>query len=125
MELINEKSLFEMDEINRGLINPFTNKKATPQRSNDLLSFRLIGEKEYYQRIGYFILKQPSVHAPNRKRRLQTFSEKKANKSRITQLERDKQLILSAIRKQIQFSKRTGRPIEKPGEQLLELPLAH
>ena len=26
--------------------------------------------------------------------------------------------------KKIQFSKCTGRPIEKPGEQLLELPLA-
>ena len=68
MELIIEKSLFEVEETNRGLINPFTKKKATPQQSNDLRSFRLLGEQEYYQRIAYFILKQPSVSVPNRKR---------------------------------------------------------
>ena len=124
MDLIKAKALFALDTTNRGLINPFTDKIATPQQSNDLLSFRSIGEQQYYQRIVSFILKNPSVRAPNRKRRLQTFSEKKVNKSRVSQLERDKGLILSAMRKKMQFSKRTGRPIEKPGEQLLELPLA-
>ena len=40
-----------------------------------------------------------------------------------SQLEKDKKLVLSAMKK-MQFSRRMGRPIEKPGEQLIELPLA-
>ena len=42
----------------------------------------------------------------------------------MTQLEKDKKLVLSAMKKKMQFSRRTGRPIDKPGEQLIELPLA-
>ena len=79
------RSLFALETTNRGLINPFTNKTATPQQSNDLL--RSIGEQEFNQRIVSFTLKKPSVKVPNHKRRLQTFSEKKVNKSRISQLE--------------------------------------
>ena len=74
-------------------------------------------------RIASVILKQPSVHAPNRKRRLQTFSKRKVAKSRVTQLERDK-VMLVAMNKKMQFSQRTGRSVEKRGEQLIELPLA-
>ena len=55
-----------------------------------LLNFRCIGQQEFLQRISSVTLKNPSVHAPNRRRRLQTFSEKKINKSRVTQLEKDK-----------------------------------
>ena len=117
-------SLFPVEGSNRGLVNPFTKKVASPSQSSDLLNFRSIGQKEFLQRINSFILKQPSVNAPNRKRHLQTFSERQTNKRRISQLERDKRLILSAMRKKMLFSKRTGQPIEKPGEQLLELPLA-
>ena len=40
MDLIKAKALFALDTTNRGLINPFTDKIATPQQSNDLLSFR-------------------------------------------------------------------------------------
>ena len=64
------------------------------------------------------------MKAPNRKRRLQTLSEKKITKSRVTKLEKDKKLIITAMKRKMQFSRRTGIPIEKPGEQLIELPLA-
>ena len=49
------RSLFALETTNRGLINPFTNKTATPQQSNDLL--RSIGEQEFNQRIVSFTLK--------------------------------------------------------------------
>lgn len=39
--------------------------------------FRDIGQKEFLLRIASVILKQPSVHAPNRRKRLQTFAERK------------------------------------------------
>ena len=121
---VNNHSLFPVDGSTRELVNPFTNKEATLQQTNDLLNFRATGEKEFSQRITSFILKEPSRQAPNRKRHLQTFSAGQRNTRKISQLERDKRLILSAMKKKMLFSKRTGRPIDKPGEQLIELPLA-
>ena len=105
------------------MINPLTKTQASVEQTYDLLNFRHIGEKEFLLRIAYFILKVPSVNAPNRKRRLITFSEKKKTQ-RVSQLERDKKLILLAMRKKMNHSQRTGRPIAKAGEQLIVYPLA-
>ena len=112
------------DTTNRGLLNPYTLQQATSEQSHDLLGFRTIGEKEYFNRIDYFILKTPSVKAPRRQRRLQTFTVKTGRSKRLTQAEKDKRLVISAMMKKMQYSKKTGKPIEKPGEQLLEFPLA-
>ena len=109
------------DTTNRGLLNPYTLQQATSEQSHDLLGFRKIGEKEYFNRIDYFILKTPSVKAPRRQRRLQTFTVKTGRSKRLTQAEKDKRLVISAMMKKMQYS---GKPIEKPGEQLLEFPLA-
>ena len=124
IKTIQANNLFQLSTDNCGLINPFTKKVATQGQQHDLLTFRSIGQQEFLLRISYVILKKPSVKAPNRRRRLVTFTERKVNKSRISQLERDKKLILSAMKRKMQFSRRIGAPIERPGEQLLELPLA-
>ena len=123
-EVVYAKSLLDMASNDRGLLNPFSGKQATQQQLHDLLHFREIGQEEFLSRIAYFILKQPSVQAPNRKRSLHTFSEKHAKSRKISQLEKDKRLVLSAIKRKMQFSSKTGRPIDRPNEQLLELPLA-
>jgi len=68
-----------------------------------LVKFRSIGQQEVLLRIASVQLKQPSVNAPNRKRRLQTFTERKVTKSRLTQLEKDKKLVLAAMKKKMQF----------------------
>ena len=60
-------SLFSVDGKNSELRNPYTHKEATPQQTNDLLTFRSIGEKEFLQRITSFILKQPSTLSPKSK----------------------------------------------------------
>ncbi len=124
MEAITKCGMLEHVSIDRGLINPFTKKIATPQQSCDLLSFRDVGQREFLNHITFFILKQPSTSATVRKRRLQTFSSKKINKQRVSQLEKDRNLILSCMRKKIKWSLRTGIPIEKAGEQLIAFPLA-
>ncbi len=116
--------MLSITDSNHGLINPFTDKCATPSQHHDLLIFRAIGQRKFLNRIASVTLKKPSVQAPNRRHRLQTFSERKVNKSRVSQLEKDKKLILSAMKKKIQFSKRTGKPIDSLGEQLIEYPLA-
>ena len=124
VQALEASKLLIITGTNRGLINPFTNKKASAGQHHDLLNFRAIGQQEFLLRISSVILKNPSVQAPNRRRRLQTFSERKVTKSRITQLEKDRKLIMAAMKRKIQFSHRIGTPIDKPGEQLIELPLA-
>ena len=78
MELANAKSLLPLTTVNRGLINPFCicNKSATPDQPADLLEFRSIGSREFLLKAAISILRNPSVQAPTRKHRLQTFSEK-------------------------------------------------
>ena len=124
VKAIQDVGMLSLVEKNRGLINFFERKEANPAQQNDLLNFRAIGQEEFLRRVSSVLLKQPSVNAPKRRHRLQTFSAKKITKSRITQLERDKNLVITAMKKKMQFSRRTGRPVEKPGEQLIELPLA-
>ena len=58
-------SFLEATELNQGLINYLNGAEATNQQHYDLLNFRRIGEEEYEMRISYFILKEPSVKAPN------------------------------------------------------------
>jgi hypothetical protein len=82
-----------------------------PEQKHDLLNFRLIGEEEYFQRISAVTLKQPSASAPNRKHNIKTFTEKKPINKKTTQVEKDRQLILSAMKRKIQFSKKTGKPL--------------
>ena len=106
--------------MNRGLVNKFTKKEANSVQEHDLMNFRLIGQQEFLQRVSAVILQNPSVHAPNRKHRLQTFSERKIAKSRVTQLEKDKRLIITAMKRKMKFSQRTGKPIDRPGEQLID-----
>ncbi len=123
-KLIHTKAVFTVPDCDRGLVNPFVDKVATPQQCHDLLNFRSIGQAEFLLRIRYFLLKEPSVQAPNRKRRLQTFSDRHVTRQKVTQLERDRKLILQCMRKKMRWSKLTEMPIENAGEQLLEIPLA-
>lgn len=89
-----------------------------------ILNKRHIGQREYLGRVGAVILRQPSFQAPNRQRRLQTFSDPKVNKTKISQLEKDRRLLLLALKRQMQHSNKTGEPVQKLGEQIIELPMA-
>lgn len=42
----------------------------------------------------------------------------------MSQLENDKKINLTAMKKKMQYSQRNGKPIENPGEQLIEVPLS-
>ena len=67
MNALSKVSFLAVAEINRGLINFFSGTEATNQQHYDLLNFKHIGEEEYILRLSYFILKEPSVKAPNRR----------------------------------------------------------
>ena len=100
IEAIHSSGFLAITTENRGLINPFTQKCAIPTEKHNLLNFRAIGEREFLQQITSMILKQPSVHvnAPKCRHRLQTFSERKINKRRVSQLQKDRKLIVSAMK---------------------------
>ena len=68
----NYKMFSPTADKDRGLINPFTNKKANPEQQHDLINVRKIGEDEFQRRVMCYVLKEPSVIAPNRKKKLQT-----------------------------------------------------
>ena len=55
VKCISAHSVFAIQENNRGLINPFSGKNATPAQSHDLLNKRSIGQREY---LGTIILRQ-------------------------------------------------------------------
>ena len=124
MNALSQVSLLNTKDENRGLYNPFNKQNAEDVRLLHLLTFREIGEKEYRMRILYYILKTPSTSAPNRRRALQTFSTKSSHKKRVSQLERDQKLVLTAIKRKILFAQKASLPVEKPGEQLVQLPLS-
>ena len=64
-----------------------------------------------------------SVKAPNRRQTLKAFSTKIVAKKQVN-IEIDRQLVMSAIKKKILFSIKTLTPIERPGEQISEYPLS-
>ena len=93
---------FSLDQrLGTRLLNPYAERKATRQEQEDLMSLREISEKEFEKYVEYNILHKPSTNAPNRKRKLLTFSHRKANKTLINQLEKDKQLIMKCLQKRL------------------------
>ena len=93
----------------------FTLKCASPEQAHDLANF---SHRNFVKHISLVSRDQ------SEKKHLKTFSEKRTTMCRVNKLEKDKKLILECIRKRIKWSKKTGRAIEWPGEQLIELPLA-
>lgn len=59
---------------NRSLVNTFNQKVASESQRSDQLQFRQIGQEG--NRVSSFILQKPSVHAPLRRKQLQTFTER-------------------------------------------------
>ena len=124
IKAINKCGMLDHVSSNRGLFNPFTKQPATSQQSCDLLTFRTVGQQQFLSHITVAILKQPSASVTVRKHRLSTFSTRKANKQHVSQLQKDRNLILSCMRKKMKWSLRTGMPVENGGEQLIVYPLA-
>ena len=106
------------------LHNPYTRKTATQQQREDLISFYSIGETEFEKYAEYNILRKPSTIVPNRKRKLLTFSERKATKTHMNQLEKDKQMVTKCLHRRLKWYQQTGQPVEKLAEQYITFPLA-
>ena len=121
---IKSAGLLKIVESNRGLINPFSKKKATHEQEHDLSSFRDIGTAEFEKYISYYVLRQASIPLRRRKRRLATFSQRKPSKRQMSQLERDRKLVQKCLHKKLKWCKQTKKPVETLAEQYIPLPLA-
>ena len=94
-----ESEMLPVSDDNKGLWNFFLPLKATSEQTHDLLSFRTIGESDYEAYVKYRILHQPSSAAPQRRKRLQTFSETKKTKARHKQIQKEEKLIQTCMKK--------------------------
>ena len=121
---IKSAELLKIIESNRGLINPFSKKKATHEQEHDLSSFRDIGTTEFEKYVSYYVLRQASIPFRRRKRRLATFSQRKPSKRQVSQLERDRKLVQKCLHKKLKWCKQTKKPVETLAEQYIPLPLA-
>ena len=106
------------------LHNPYSSKTATQPQREDLMNFYSIGEREFEKYTEYRILRRPSTNAPNRKRKLVTFSERKVTKSQVNQLEKDKKIVTKCLHRRLKWHQKTGQPIQKLAEQYIPYPLA-
>ena len=64
------------------------------------------------------------MKAPNRRKRLLTFTERRSNKRKVSDIEKERKLQIECWKKRIAFLTATGQTIDKMYEQCIELPRA-
>lgn len=105
-------------------LHTLSNKKASAEQEHDLLSSYQTGSVEFQKYIKHYILKESSVAVPQRKKKLATFAERKVNKSKVSQLEKDRKLMQKCLHKRLRHSIMMGQPMDTLVEQYIEVPLA-
>ena len=108
----------------KSLCHLFQQKQPSPEQIHDLINFRKIGQTEYERRVEYFVLRNPSVKAPKRRKRLYSFTERRATKRKVSEIERERKLKIECWKKRVAFASKTGTNVNTSYEQCLELPRA-
>ena len=101
LDFMEECNMIPDSQEHNELVNPFTNTLATPGQMHDLLNFRQIGQTEFDNHVNYRILKTLSADVPCRHKRLQTFGSTKKVKRKLKQIEHDKKIQLTCMKKQL------------------------
>jgi len=117
-------SSLKLDCSESTLCHLFNSKRLTPEQEHDLLNFREIGQKEFENRIKYYVLKTPSVKPPKKRTRLLTFTERKSNKRKVSDIEKERRLQLECWKKRVAYSTATGQLMDNMYEQYIDLPRA-
>ena len=91
-----------------GLWNFLEEKETTPEQAHDLLNFRAIGQKAYEQFVAKKILGLPSTSAPNRKKRLTTFTVTKVQKQKVKLVEKERRINQRYLKRQLAWISRQG-----------------
>ena len=103
IEVISSSSLLQTDTPdNKTLRNSFTGEVATPEKREDLLDFRKIGQREFIKFVQISILHLSSNKSTKRKKhKLHTFAKQKVTKQRLTAVEQQKKLVSLCLRKRL------------------------
>ena len=109
---------------NRGLLNTFTNLKATQEQAHDMLAFRSIGEEALDVYIKHVIIGETSTSSVIRHRKLLTMASVKTTRRKISQKEKENKQILMCLRKRLAWCNRTGMSYDSSKEQYSLYPRA-
>ncbi len=124
-EEIETKSLLPLQTLtNRGLLNIFTGKAATPAQREDILTTSRVGNEQYTNYIQYQILQKPSTSAPLRKHRLLTMADPAKKKKRMTVKEREQKRIEKCLRRRLSWCNQQDNCYETGLEQYSIYPRA-
>jgi len=115
---------FEVVCSDCGLFNLMNGVKATPEQQWDLLTYHDVGDDDYKNYVNYFLLHDHSTRAPQRKRRLNTFSTSKKRKTREKQVQKERKLLEKCLRRRIQWIGSQGKVAVSLNEQLTSTPCA-
>ena len=116
-----EKMINEIGKKNMqvsALWNFFEGKKATPEQEHDLLNFRQIGQESFDNYVSTRIIGLPSTNAPNRRKRLVTFSVTRVQKQRVKLVERERRLSERYLKKQLAWISEKGTEHVNVGDLL-------
>ena len=100
IDLMEEYDMLPSSSDDCGLQNRLTNTPASPEQTHDL-TFRKIGQAEFEAHVNYRILHTPSTNAPRRRKHLQTLGSRKATKKKLKQIERDRKIQQTCLKKQL------------------------
>lgn len=104
LDATNSKGMLSLS----GLWNFLESKEATPEQAHDLLNFRSIGEEAFERFVSTKLIGIPSASAPNRKKRLVTFSVTKVHKQRIKMVEKERQISQRYLKQQLAWISEQG-----------------
>ena len=110
VEKLNNSNI-NLNEQSNTLRHLFNQKLPTPEQEQDLMNFREVGQREFASRVEYYILRNPSVKPPNRRKRLLTFTDRKSRQKKVSDIERERKLQIECWKKRVAFASSTGTQI--------------
>ena len=109
LEEVKSKGAIFIDTTNKGLLNFLDDVHATPEQSHDLLNFRNVGQQAFENLVQYKLLQKASTNAPERKKKLHTFSSQESKKKRIRQVEKERKISQRFLKRQLVWLTEKGQ----------------
>lgn len=112
MEVTVDSQLLSTNETtctNRGLINFVTGANVEPEVAHDILTARVMGQKDYEVAVQYYFLKVPSVKFQKRKRKLLKFTTTTKKKHKQSPVEQEQKQSPSALKELLHEQANTRR----------------
>ena len=106
------------------LAHLFNRKGIRKEQEQDLMNFRTIGQAEFENAIDFYTLRIPSVKPPKHRKNLATFSERRSQRKKVSDIERERKLQIECWKKRVAFASSTGQQMQNTYQQCIELPRA-